>query len=438
MKRRILLIDDDEDLAEMMTRFLESRDFETAHGANGKEGFEQVLIFKPDLILLDLDMPVMDGFTFLKLFRSNPEYNLIPVIVLSGDNQNKVTIEALKLGAENFIPKPFALPVALWHIKNTFRITSQYASVNALTGFPENPQIYAEINHLLQGDRDFTLLSLEIKDFRQFNRYYEFKKGRDVLDFTAGLLRKYFNGDFLGHPEDSVFVVITKKDEWREPLERIIKVFENRRGDFYDPVVAAKKHIDIVDRVGNIKEVDLISLSVGVVPIAGKDYQSAEEVMEAALEVRFKAKSGEGSHFYVDKRKSLWGQQGDLPRLKVAVFDGNRHMVRTLLHFLAPMEVTPVKCDSIDDLVDRQTRDPVDAIFLDVELGDILEALRDIRYYERKRNLPHSFITVLTQKVSQAEVIHLIKNGASNIMTSPISKDLAFHNYKKIMQSLRK
>lgn len=438
MKKRILIIDDDLDLADLLTRFLQSKEFETAHALNGKEGLERLVLFHPDLILLDVEMPVMNGFEFLKVFRKNPEYNLIPVIVLSGINDNANIVKALQLGAENFINKPFSLPVALWHIKNTFRITNQYASVNVLTGLPENPQIQQEINHLIHNNIDFTLLSIEIKEYRVFNRYYDFIKGKDILALTASLLKKFFRDDFIGHPEEAVFVVITRRRDYSEPLGKVMSSFEKRKLDFYDPVVAAQKHLDIIDRVGNMTEHPLITLSTGVVPMKEKHYSNAEEVLEVALEVRLKAKSNSESSIYTDKRVTFLGRYKDQPRLKVIAFEPTRHLMRTVLHFLTPLEAVVFPVKDIDELIEIQKTQEISAIFIDLELGELSGTLQDIRYYERKNNLPHSFITILTPVVSQQEVVHFIKAGASNIITSPITKDMVFHNYKKIIQSLRR
>lgn len=80
-KRKILLIDDDEDIRELIAFYLPEERFETKTAANGKEGLKMLEEFKPDLVILDLLMPVMDGIQFLDALRQDPHFFDLPVVV---------------------------------------------------------------------------------------------------------------------------------------------------------------------------------------------------------------------------------------------------------------------------------------------------------------------------------------------------------------------
>jgi len=104
-KINVLVVDDSEYNREVITRMLESSSRITVVGsaADGEEAIERVVRFKPDFITLDLEMPRMDGFTFLRwLMRSMP----LPVVVVSSKADDKSVIRALEFGAVDFLPKP--------------------------------------------------------------------------------------------------------------------------------------------------------------------------------------------------------------------------------------------------------------------------------------------------------------------------------------------
>ena len=82
-KKQILVVDDEKDIVEFLTQLLEDNGYEVASAYDGVQGMEMVLESRPDLILLDLMMPVMDGFEFLDRLRGNERWRHLPVVVLT-------------------------------------------------------------------------------------------------------------------------------------------------------------------------------------------------------------------------------------------------------------------------------------------------------------------------------------------------------------------
>lgn len=106
MKKKILAIDDSEDIRTLLKHIL-SDSYELVTEATGEYGLKSALIFKPDLIILDLGLPEMDGFELCNRFRSLPDLEEVPIIILSGQKGAEVHTKAYTLGADNFIEKPF-------------------------------------------------------------------------------------------------------------------------------------------------------------------------------------------------------------------------------------------------------------------------------------------------------------------------------------------
>ena len=103
----ILVVDDDPDILEALAEILDAEGFEVDRARNGKEALERLRAHKPDLILLDLMMPVMDGSEFAQQMKGHPEFAEVPVIVLSADRG--VSGKASEMGARGWLAKPFEL-----------------------------------------------------------------------------------------------------------------------------------------------------------------------------------------------------------------------------------------------------------------------------------------------------------------------------------------
>jgi len=106
-RQRILIVDDEPFNVDYLEQELEDADCEIFTASNGEEAIEQVRAHDPDLILLDIMMPVMDGFSVLKQLKAEAETREIPVIVISASSEMQSVVKGIRLGAEDYLPKPF-------------------------------------------------------------------------------------------------------------------------------------------------------------------------------------------------------------------------------------------------------------------------------------------------------------------------------------------
>lgn len=110
MKHQVLLIEDDPFLSEMYVKKLEEGGFEVKLAITAEAGFREIESQKPDLILLDIVLPKMDGFEFLRTFFQKKEYKDIPVIILSNVGQKEEIQKGIDLGAKDYIVKAHFTP----------------------------------------------------------------------------------------------------------------------------------------------------------------------------------------------------------------------------------------------------------------------------------------------------------------------------------------
>jgi CheY-like chemotaxis protein len=102
----ILVVDDAALARESVSRLLEFEGFQTVKASNGKEAYATLYSQRPDLVLLDLMMPEMDGITFMRMIRGHPQWETIPVIVLTGmQDDYHLVARARELGVADLIPK---------------------------------------------------------------------------------------------------------------------------------------------------------------------------------------------------------------------------------------------------------------------------------------------------------------------------------------------
>jgi len=122
MKRRILIIEDDPSITFMVRDNLEFEGFEVSSVADGSKAIQAVRSFSPDLILLDLMLPGLDGFEICSAISQSTLH--IPVIILSARSQNADKVRGLQLGADDYVTKPFSLDELLARVHAVMRRTS--------------------------------------------------------------------------------------------------------------------------------------------------------------------------------------------------------------------------------------------------------------------------------------------------------------------------
>jgi CheY-like chemotaxis protein len=105
-KAKVLIVDDEPFNIDVLQQELEELDYQVITASNGKEALEQIKKHQPDLILLDLMMPVLDGFAVLLEVKADAVLRDIPVIIVSAEHDSKSIVKGIKQGADDYITKP--------------------------------------------------------------------------------------------------------------------------------------------------------------------------------------------------------------------------------------------------------------------------------------------------------------------------------------------
>ncbi|MEQ8324916.1 MAG: response regulator transcription factor [Vicingaceae bacterium] len=207
---KILLAEDDKNLGSLLCEFLNSRDYETDLATDGEEGFKKFKEGAYELCLLDVMMPLKDGFTLAREIRQvNPQ---IPIIFLTAKSMKEDTIEGFKSGADDYITKPFSMEELLFRIKALLRRSYQLEGDSEISSFNIGTYTFDANSQQLEKDGEITKLTSKENQLLKtlcLNRNQVLERetalkliwGDDTyfnarsMDVYISKLRKYFKSD---------------------------------------------------------------------------------------------------------------------------------------------------------------------------------------------------------------------------------------------------
>ncbi len=305
---KILIVDDEEYVRELLETFLRSEGYETVTAATGNAAIESTKRELPHLILLDVMLPDLDGLTVCRRLRQSIRTTYIPIIMLTARQGVGEKVEALSSGADDYVTKPFNLQELLARIRTQLRHV-ELGLLSELTGLPGNTLIERAISQLVRSPQTkWAILYVDIDQFKAYNDAYGFLQGNELIKAVASILQETVGAvdnelNFVGHIGGDDFVAIIEPEKIDEVCRTVISRFDEEVRNFYSEADLARGYISSVDRQGKVTRFPLASISIGVVTNKYKPIDSVWMVGKLAAEVKAKAKSVSGSTYYVDRRR---------------------------------------------------------------------------------------------------------------------------------------
>jgi len=306
MAERILVVDDDPDILQFVQMNLELDGFEVELAGGGREALRKAREAPPDLMLLDVMMPEMDGLTVLRRMRSDPPTASVPVIVLTARSLAEDRVRGLDLGADDYITKPFDLEELIARIRTVLRRSQQMRDLSPLTGLPGNFRITSELEQRVEREKDFAIIHADLDNFKAYNDHYGFLRGDSVIKFTARILNEAASATgeedaFVGHVGGDDFVAVLNAHNAQPFCDYIVANFDDGILDFYDTADALQGYIEVTDRRGERHAFPICSLSMGVATSTRKAI-AEWEASAAASEMKEVAKRTPGTNYQIDRR----------------------------------------------------------------------------------------------------------------------------------------
>lgn len=303
---RILLVEDDPAIRMMLARTFEpmSRVLQAADGANALRMVRQE---RPDFVITDLMVPELSGRELIQRMRTGYWGAAVPILVLTANARPEALLECFRLGADDFMVKPFALHEIRVRVASIHLRQKMARDLNPLTGIPGNAMIKRQVEHRLTTGGRFAVATLDIDHFKAFNDSRGFDAGDEVIRMLGELLNTYAadegNGEvFVGHVGGDDFVALLHPDQVTPFADFVHDRFTEAVRRYYEPDELATGSVDIVNRHGERERVPLLSVSIGVVDTARPDLRDFRRIAQVASEVKHMAKMVPGNSLFVDRR----------------------------------------------------------------------------------------------------------------------------------------
>jgi diguanylate cyclase (GGDEF)-like protein len=304
----VLVVDDDAILREIIGTNLELGGFNVLSAPDGPSALALLDDRLPDVVVLDVVMPLMDGYATLGRIRRHATASHVPVIVLTGGGTDTTEpVKSLEAGADDFIAKPFSPQEMLARVRAKVRRANVDSSLQPLTRLPGNIAIEHEVRRRFEAREPWAVIYADLDNFKAFNDHYGFVRGDDAIRLVSTTMsdtikRIGAESDFLGHIGGDDFIIVTSPTRAENLARTVAETFDRDVPALYSAADRKTGWIAAKDRRGNNVRFPLMSLSLAIVTQSPRitSYQSIGEV---AAELKSFAKRQAGSFVAMDKRK---------------------------------------------------------------------------------------------------------------------------------------
>ena len=235
MKYTLLIVEDDPDTSEMLRVYFEAQGYQIVQAQTGQQAIDNCNQTLPDLILLDVRLPDFDGFEVGKRLQNDLRTSRLPVIFVTERRERDHRIAGLKLGAIDYITKPFDIQELRLRVRNALRRAG--SQNNPVTGLPGEKLTIDRLDLSLERN-SWAVISIRISGLSIFNEIYGFVARDDVLRAIALILTSAVDesgtiDDFVGHPAEDWFIVVTHISKVQNLKQHLEKRLEQAMVYFY-------------------------------------------------------------------------------------------------------------------------------------------------------------------------------------------------------------
>ncbi len=271
-KSKILIVEDDLDVAEMLNAYFRVQGYEVFTVNWGEDGVRAAQTILPDLVILDIRLPDIDGYEVARRVRSDRRTNEIPIIFLTEKRERVDRLQGFEVGADDYITKPFDVQELRLRVRNALKRVSQGSLTNPVSGLPEGPLVEERLSEVIHKS-GWGLLHIAINHLEAFREAYGFVASDDVLRAISLMIHNTiretgFPEDFIGHISPTDFVIVVSPANMPPFQERIKSRLEQSLDYFYP----------IKDRENASKQPDRLSVQINEVPSVYGRYTSVEQL----------------------------------------------------------------------------------------------------------------------------------------------------------------
>jgi PleD family two-component response regulator len=304
---RILVVDDEPHIVQILTFTLEKAGYQVFAAHDGETALQKIPEVEPNLVILDIMMPKMDGYQVCRKMREDFKMNQIPVIMLSAKGDLPERVRGLEGGANDYLIKPYSNNELLLRVKNCLEWNIKQKEANPLTGLPGNTAIDRELKIRINRSKPYAFLYIDIDNFKGFNDYYGYQKGDEIISYLAGILTRTVEKlgtkeDFMGHIGGDDFVLVTDPTRAEFMAKYIIDEFDKGALFLLDGEDVQRGYFEVRNRKGEIARVSLMSVTIALVISTDNKIDHFAEINDIASELKKYGKKMKGSVVIKERR----------------------------------------------------------------------------------------------------------------------------------------
>ncbi len=234
---KILVVEDDPDVAEMLNAYFHVQGYEVYTVNWGEDGVRAAQTNHPDLVILDIRLPDIDGYEVARRLRDDRSTQAIPIIFLTEKRERADRLEGLGVGADDYITKPFDVQELRLRVRNALNRVGQGSLTNPVSGLPEGALVDERLNEIL-GQEGWAALLVSIENLNAFHEAYGFVASDDVLRAVSLMIintMHEFGGfeDFLGQIGSAAFILLFPREHLQGMQDRMRARLEQSLEYFY-------------------------------------------------------------------------------------------------------------------------------------------------------------------------------------------------------------
>ncbi len=261
----LLVVEDDPDTANLLQLYFSGHNYTVQVTPQGAAALSLARKQAPDLVLLDIILPDMDGFTVCKELRQSPRTSHIPIIFLTEKSARSDRVTGLGVGAQDYITKPFDMEELRLRVQNLIARAERENLLDPRTSLPTGRLIDEQLRRA-SNQPGWQVVECRIEAFRPFVDLNGFAAGDDVLKFTSRLLLEVVeqsgtSEDFIGHPANDTFLILTPTDA-SALAAKLRERFNSEVQAHYSFTDREQGHILIRDSEGKQIQAPLMTLNV--------------------------------------------------------------------------------------------------------------------------------------------------------------------------------
>ncbi|MGH2746546.1 MAG: GGDEF domain-containing response regulator [Actinomycetota bacterium] len=304
----VLVADDDEDIVRFVEVNLRLEGFDVTIAVDGEAALKSALELHPDLALLDVMMPKLDGYEVCQALRNDARTKHMSIIMLTAKALSADKVVGLTVGADDYIIKPFDPIELVARVKSALRRSREMRDLNPLTELPGNVQVQNEVARKVASGDQFAVLYIDLDNFKAFNDHYGFLRGDEAIKLLARCISEamqHCDGAdcFLGHVGGDDFLAVVPSEIGEATAKEVIACWDQEIRSLYDSEDIERGYVEVPDRLKKLHRYPIMTVSVGVATNAHRAITSHWEAAEIATEMKHFAKQDAKSSYAVDRRR---------------------------------------------------------------------------------------------------------------------------------------